>query len=157
MSLSLARAHWFSYAEINIRMQLFQQPGRLKLQSDNIIFRNIKTGKTEQFSGSDIKGAQWLIRARGYCLKITLVNGTIHRFDGMRESVSVYRLDLKYILYCLRHWEFYFNRRSSLLLSELCLIKLFPKETTCLSLVHIYHYQSHSFVSDNFDLSNAMC
>ena len=99
------------YNDVVMEVRGAMQPGRLKLQSDSIIFRNIKTGKNEQFSGSDIKSAQWLIRARGYCLKITLVNGTIHRFDGMRESVSVYRpalqsMDLKYFL---RHWKFYIN------------------------------------------------
>ena len=91
--------HMFMYLNLYVCLFLFQQPGRLKLQSDNIIFRNVKTGKTEQFQGSDIKTAQWLIRARGHCFKITLINGTIHRFDGLRESVSISKLNV----YFYRH------------------------------------------------------
>jgi structure-specific recognition protein 1 len=74
------------YGDVLQEVRGAMNPGRLKLSSSNVIFKNIKTGKVEQFQGSDIEKAQWLLRARGHCLKIILQNGTVHRFDGMRES-----------------------------------------------------------------------
>lgn len=61
-------------------------PGRLKLQSSNVIFKNTKTGKVDQFQSGDLEKVQWLKRARGFCLKIMLNNGTIHRYDGFKET-----------------------------------------------------------------------
>ncbi|XP_046582983.1 FACT complex subunit SSRP1-like [Haliotis rubra] len=61
-------------------------PGRLKLQSNSVIFKNTKTGKVDQYQSSDITKAEWLKRARGYCLKIKLNNDTIHRYDGFKET-----------------------------------------------------------------------
>ena len=52
------------------------------------MFKNIKTGRVDQFSGEDIEKVQWLKRAKGFCLKIMLQNGQIHRFDGFKEGVS---------------------------------------------------------------------
>ena len=53
-----------------------------------MVFRNIKTGKIDQFQGSEVEKAQWLKRAKGHCLKIVLENGQIHRFDGFKDTVS---------------------------------------------------------------------
>lgn len=66
----------------------FQNPGRLKLQGNNIVFRNMKTGISDQFQGTDVDKVQWLKRARGYCLKMQLHSGHIYRFDGFKESVE---------------------------------------------------------------------
>ncbi|XP_053375271.1 FACT complex subunit SSRP1-like isoform X1 [Mercenaria mercenaria] len=60
-------------------------PGRLKFQGNSIVFKNTKTGKVDQFQGTDIDQVKWLKRARGYCLKIVLHSGHIHRFDGFKE------------------------------------------------------------------------
>jgi len=51
------------------------------------MFKNMKTGKLDQFSASDVEEAQWLIRARGHCLKLLMNNGNAQRYDGFRESV----------------------------------------------------------------------
>ena len=64
-----------------------QNPGRLKLQDSSVIFKNLKTGIVEQFPSSDIISANWMLRARGYCLRLVLSNDIVHRFDGFRESV----------------------------------------------------------------------
>ncbi len=56
--------------------------------SENVIFKNTKTGKTDQYTASEIKSVQWVQRARGYGLRITLINSTVHIIDGFRESVS---------------------------------------------------------------------
>ncbi|CAG5125389.1 unnamed protein product [Candidula unifasciata] len=59
--------------------------GRLKLQRNSVNFKNVKTGKVDQFQSGDIRKAQWLKRARGHCLKFLLSNGAIHRYDGFKE------------------------------------------------------------------------
>jgi hypothetical protein len=46
----------------------FQNPGRLKLQSNSVIFKNNKTGKVEQFPGIEVETSEWLKRARGHNL-----------------------------------------------------------------------------------------
>lgn len=74
------------YPEVVQEVRGALNPGRLKLQSNNVVFKNIKTGKVDQFQGSEVERVQWLKRAKGYCLKIMLQNGQIHRFDGFKES-----------------------------------------------------------------------
>ncbi|XP_071178857.1 FACT complex subunit SSRP1-like [Mytilus edulis] len=61
-------------------------PGRLKLQSNSVIFKNNKTGKVEQFTGMEVNTSEWLKRARGHCLKFRLNNGNVHRFDGFKDD-----------------------------------------------------------------------
>ncbi|XP_036359846.1 FACT complex subunit SSRP1 isoform X1 [Octopus sinensis] len=63
-----------------------KNPGKLKLQRENVVFKNLKTGKVDQYSSSDIESVCWLKRACGNCLKIILQSGIIHRYDGIRES-----------------------------------------------------------------------
>ena len=53
-----------------------------------MIFRNVKTGKVDQYSPSDVEKIEWLIRAKGHCLKFVMSNGAIHRYDGFREVVG---------------------------------------------------------------------
>uniref|UniRef100_A0A0B7A0T5 FACT complex subunit SSRP1 n=1 Tax=Arion vulgaris TaxID=1028688 RepID=A0A0B7A0T5_9EUPU len=60
--------------------------GRLKLQRNSINFKNVKTGKVDQFQSVDITKAQWLKRARGHCLKFILSSGGIHRYDGFKDT-----------------------------------------------------------------------
>ncbi|ESP04179.1 hypothetical protein LOTGIDRAFT_207546 [Lottia gigantea] len=74
------------YPEVFQEVRGALNPGRLKLQSNSVTFKNIKTGKVDQYQGSDIEKVHWLKRARGNCLKMILNNGTIHRYDGFRES-----------------------------------------------------------------------
>lgn len=74
------------YPEVVQEVRGALNPGRLKLQSNSVVFRNIKTGKIDQFQGSEVEKAQWLKRAKGHCLKIVLENGQIHRFDGFKDT-----------------------------------------------------------------------
>lgn len=60
--------------------------GKLKLASSAITFKNSKTGKLDQYQSNDVKAADWLKRARGFCLKLRLENDLIHRYDGFTES-----------------------------------------------------------------------
>ncbi|XP_060070055.1 FACT complex subunit SSRP1-like [Ylistrum balloti] len=60
--------------------------GKLKLQSTSVSFKNIKTGKVDQYQSTDVDKVYWLKRARGYCLKFMLDTGVIHRYDGFKEA-----------------------------------------------------------------------
>ena len=60
-----------------------------------MVFKNVKTGKVEQFPGGDINKAQWLKRAKGFCLKFVLGTGVIHRYDGFKEQVIFLSLCLQ--------------------------------------------------------------
>ena len=62
--------------------------GKLKLAAGAITFKNSKTGKLDQYQSDDVKAADWLKRARGFCLKLRLENDLIHRYDGFSEPVS---------------------------------------------------------------------
>ncbi|XP_050407825.1 FACT complex subunit SSRP1 [Patella vulgata] len=73
------------YPEVFQEVRGALNPGRLKLQSNSVTFKNIKTGKVDQYQSSDIEAVHWLKRARGNCLKMLLNNGTIHRYDGFKE------------------------------------------------------------------------
>lgn len=95
---------------------LFQNHGRLKLQKSNVIFKNNKTGRIDQFTADDIRKAKWMCRARGYCLKLKLLSGSIHRYDGFRETVNNI---------CMRFCFFKF---------QLCLMKLMLDVITILVL-----------------------
>ena len=60
-----------------------------------VVFKNLKTGKVEQLQSSDVKATKFMPRAQGHCLKIITNNGTVHKYDGFRESVSIlYWLDI---------------------------------------------------------------
>jgi len=60
--------------------------GKLKLAAGAITFKNSKTGKLDQYQSNDVKAADWLKRARGFCLKLRLENDLIHRYDGFTEQ-----------------------------------------------------------------------
>jgi len=98
------------YSDVVQENRSSMHPGRLKLQTSSVIFKNIKTGRQDVFQAGDLHNASWLHRARGHCLKLSLHNGTIHRFDGIKEaefdrlstfieknySITLKKLDLSY-------------------------------------------------------------
>ncbi|XP_050535918.1 FACT complex subunit Ssrp1 [Daktulosphaira vitifoliae] len=60
--------------------------GRLKFTDQNIAFKNIKTGKVEQLTSSDIEFVNWQ-KLVGTCgIRIFLKNGNLHRYSGFNES-----------------------------------------------------------------------
>ncbi|CAL1528533.1 unnamed protein product [Lymnaea stagnalis] len=89
-------------------------PGRLKLQRNSVIFKNVKTGKVDQFQSSDIEKCLWLKRARGHCLKFVLSSGGIHRYDGFKDAEfeklakfisSYYSVGLEKVDMSLKGWN----------------------------------------------------
>ena len=69
---------------------VFQNPGRLRLQKDKVVFKLNKTGKVEQIGAGDIRSCHWMKVAKGYELKIMLSAGLVHKFAGFREMVSFF-------------------------------------------------------------------
>jgi len=65
---------------------LFQAPGRLKFTDTHIIFKNAKTGKVEQVTGSDIDVVNWQRFAGQWGIRIFTKNGTLFRFGGFKET-----------------------------------------------------------------------
>lgn len=53
-----------------------------------VVFKNLKTGKVEQLQASDVKSTKFMPRAIGHCLKVVTNSGTVHKYDGFKESVS---------------------------------------------------------------------
>lgn len=69
-------------------MCLFQCTGRLKLTENNIVFKNVKTGKVEQLTSSDMEFVNWQKLVGTCAIRIFLKNGNLHRYSGFSESVS---------------------------------------------------------------------
>ncbi|VDD74738.1 unnamed protein product [Mesocestoides corti] len=63
-------------------------PGKLRLKSTDVMFKNETTGKVDHFSSGDIASADWISRATGLCLRLKLTNETVHRYDGFGEIES---------------------------------------------------------------------
>ena len=57
-----------------------------------MIFRANKTGKVDQVAYADIESVQWMRVARGFELKVSLTNGVQFKFEGFKESVSLWVL-----------------------------------------------------------------
>ena len=69
-----------------------QNGGRLKLHKGGAVFKSNKTGKVDQFATGEVDAAYWMRVARGHELKIVLRNGTQFKFEGFKESVSIFRV-----------------------------------------------------------------
>ncbi|CAF1121710.1 unnamed protein product [Adineta ricciae] len=61
-------------------------PGRLKLTSNSIVFKNLRTGKLETLTKDEIESVKWMKRARGYGLKFITKNDTSLRYDGFKDT-----------------------------------------------------------------------
>jgi len=72
------------------------------------VFKNVKTGKVEQLTSSDIEFVNWQ-KLVGTCgIRIFLKNGNLHRYCGFNESVSLIITFI--ILYGLKKIIYQFHR-----------------------------------------------
>ncbi|CAI6352029.1 unnamed protein product [Macrosiphum euphorbiae] len=88
--------------------------GRLKFTEQNIVFKNVKTGKVEQLTSSDIEFVNWQ-KLVGTCgIRIFLKNGNLHRYCGFNESdqdkiakyfKNTYRLDMLEKELAIKGWN----------------------------------------------------
>lgn len=88
--------------------------GRLKFTEQNIVFKNVKTGKVEQLTSSDIEFVNWQ-KLVGTCgIRIFLKNGNLHRYTGFNESdqdkiakyfKNTYRLDMLEKELAIKGWN----------------------------------------------------
>lgn len=63
-----------------------------------VVFKNLKTGKVEQLQSSDVASTKFMPRAHGHCLKIVTKSGSVHKYDGFKESVSCFSLSILYFV-----------------------------------------------------------
>jgi structure-specific recognition protein 1 len=61
----------------------------LKITSNSIVFKNLRTGKVETINKDDIENIKWMKRSRGYGLKFISKNDTSLRYDGFKDTVCV--------------------------------------------------------------------
>ncbi len=73
------------FDNINEELRGHIYPGKLRLKSSDVMFKNETTGKVDHFASSDIDSANWISRASGLCLRLKLTNETVHRYDGFGE------------------------------------------------------------------------
>ncbi|KAF2345719.1 FACT complex subunit POB3-like N-terminal PH domain [Trinorchestia longiramus] len=74
------------YGEATMEVKSCMVPCKLKLSDQGIAYRNIKTGKVETLSPSDIEVVNWQRIAGGYGIRIFTSNGILHRFGGFKDS-----------------------------------------------------------------------
>lgn len=60
--------------------------GRLRLSSQNFIFKDTITGRSDTISPDDVTDIYWRRVARGWQLKLRLENGKVKKFDGLKEE-----------------------------------------------------------------------
>lgn len=68
------------------------------MTDQNIVFKNSKTGKVEMIQASDLDLVNFQNFVGSWGLRIFLKNGTLHRFGGFKDGVSVF------ILFCYVHF-----------------------------------------------------
>ncbi|KAH7980541.1 hypothetical protein HPB49_017114 [Dermacentor silvarum] len=61
-------------------------PGRLKMTSQGVVFKNSKTGKVERVQGSEMESISWQRLGAGYGLRIMMKTGGMCRFGGFQED-----------------------------------------------------------------------
>lgn len=59
---------------------------RLTFRPQQIIFKNVKTGKASTIPAEQIQSVEWQRMAVDHGLRLILTNGAFHRFDGLKES-----------------------------------------------------------------------
>ncbi|XP_037954488.1 FACT complex subunit Ssrp1 [Teleopsis dalmanni] len=74
------------YNDISTEVRGVLTPGRLKLTEQNIIFKNIKTGKVDQISVDDIDLINSQKFVGNWGLRVFTKNGVLHRFCGFKDS-----------------------------------------------------------------------
>jgi structure-specific recognition protein 1 len=67
----------------------------LKLTSNSIVFKNLRTGKVETLTKDEIENIKWMKRSRGYGLKFITKNDTTLRYDGFKDTVRIFLIEKK--------------------------------------------------------------
>ncbi|KAB0794819.1 hypothetical protein PPYR_11658 [Photinus pyralis] len=77
---------FLEYSDITAEIKGCMIPGKIKMTDQAIIFKNSKTGKVEQFPGSEIDIVNFQNFVGNWGLRIFLKNGALHRFVGFKEG-----------------------------------------------------------------------
>lgn len=59
---------------------------RLTFRPQQIVFKNLKTGKTVSVPSDHIKSIAWQRFAQNQGIRLLMNNGNLHRFDGLRQT-----------------------------------------------------------------------
>ena len=61
-------------------------PGRLRLQRQSIIFKDVRSGRIDNISAGEIEKLSWILRAKGCCFRIAVKSGQVYFFDGLKDT-----------------------------------------------------------------------
>lgn len=67
-----------------------QNDGRLRLGKQNVVYKSSKTGKVDNIPAGEINLAQWRRVCLGHGIKLGTSTGHIYKYDGFRDTVSVF-------------------------------------------------------------------
>lgn len=73
------------------------------MTDQNIIFKNSKTGKVEQVSANDIELVNFQKFIGSWGLRVFMKNGTLHRYGGFKDGVSVFKYLFVSVTYKCNH------------------------------------------------------
>lgn len=65
------------------------------MTDQNIVFKNSKTGKVEQIPANEIELVNFQKFIGSWGLRLFLKNGTLHRYGGFKDGVSLLSIKLK--------------------------------------------------------------
>lgn len=82
---------------------MLQDLGRLKIQPNGIFFKSSKSGEIIQINDADVSNLEWMRVARGYEVKVVSNNGSVTKFDGFKESVSLSWEEPPFIFHEMEH------------------------------------------------------
>ena len=62
----------------------------MKVQSDGLYFKALKSGKVFQIPADNVESVEWMPAARGCELKVMAKDGTVTKFSGFKNEASNY-------------------------------------------------------------------
>lgn len=77
---------FLEYNDVQAEIKGAMVPGRLKMTDQNIIFKNLKTGKVEQVPANEIELVNFQKFIGSWGLRVFLKNGTLHRYGGFKDG-----------------------------------------------------------------------
>jgi len=64
-----------------------QYPAQLELKGPYVKWTNTRNGTVKKFERSELEEIHWVLRAKGFALRIILKNDSIHYVDGFQDTV----------------------------------------------------------------------
>lgn len=74
-----------------------QNDGRLRFSKQNVVYKSSKTGKVDSIPANELSLAQWRRVCLGHGIKLATSTGHVYKYDGFRDTVSVFCTYLTYL------------------------------------------------------------